>query len=211
MSADELSLKVLTSFPNEMEAMPLVDVLAGRGIRAKAVGGYTAAFSVEIPGCVDVLVSQADLPLAQEILNEYQGHLSRSVSLPFDAGDGSEPPEDDRPLEGATDSEDKPDGDAAAGLRRPFQFSIASLLVLQTCVAVVCGMWKGISAAFLAIVGVGLLLAPVVVFTVWVSSDLGRAREVWREVGRILTVGMAVWLGYAVLRILAELVGAVLS
>jgi hypothetical protein len=54
----------------EEQAALIVAALADAGISAKAQGGLTAGFRVEIPGGVDVFVQRADLDRAREILRE---------------------------------------------------------------------------------------------------------------------------------------------
>lgn len=58
MASDPMSLKALVSVSNEIEASVIIDALADHGIRANAVGGYTACFRAEAPGLVNVLVGQ---------------------------------------------------------------------------------------------------------------------------------------------------------
>ncbi len=66
--------KVLASCRNEFEAGVLVNLLAERGIRARATGEYTAGFRAEAPGDVHVLVRPEDLDQARAILD--QSHTS---------------------------------------------------------------------------------------------------------------------------------------
>lgn len=55
---------------SEIAAGVLVNVLADAGIRATAVGGFTAGFRAEAPGWVEVKVFQRDAERAQEIIAE---------------------------------------------------------------------------------------------------------------------------------------------
>lgn len=62
--------EVLVSVPTEAEAGIVIAALDEEGIRAEAVGGYTAAFVTAVPGTVQVLVHRDDLARAQQILDE---------------------------------------------------------------------------------------------------------------------------------------------
>lgn len=64
--------EVLLSVPTEAEAGIVVAALDEQGIQAEAVGGYTAAFAVGIPGMVQVIVHRDDVARAQQILEELQ-------------------------------------------------------------------------------------------------------------------------------------------
>lgn len=55
---------------SEIAAGVLVNVLADAGIRATAVGGFTAGFRAEAPGWVEVKVFQRDAERAQEVIAE---------------------------------------------------------------------------------------------------------------------------------------------
>ncbi len=55
---------------SEIAAGVLVNVLADEGIRATAVGGFTAGFRAEAPGMVQVKVLQRDAARAKEIIAE---------------------------------------------------------------------------------------------------------------------------------------------
>ncbi|MEM9364953.1 MAG: DUF2007 domain-containing protein [Planctomycetota bacterium] len=69
-SLNDESLVTVASRPDEVSASVLVNVLADEGIRAVCVGGYTAGFRAEAPGCVDVKTLQADSSRARQILSE---------------------------------------------------------------------------------------------------------------------------------------------
>lgn len=58
----------LTSVPTDMEASIILATLETEGIKAVATGGFTAGFKAEAPGRVDVMVAEADLPLAKNTL-----------------------------------------------------------------------------------------------------------------------------------------------
>lgn len=67
-AADAARLCVLTSFPHEAPAGMVVAALEREGIPAEAVGGNAAALRLNAYGWVQVLVREADLPRAQELL-----------------------------------------------------------------------------------------------------------------------------------------------
>ena len=68
--SDDQTLVTVASRPNEVAASILVDVLADAGIRAVAVGGFTANFIAEAPGGVDVQTTQRDAERARQIIAE---------------------------------------------------------------------------------------------------------------------------------------------
>jgi len=70
MSEELDRLEVLTRVRTEVEADLIVRSLQDRGIAAKAVGEFTAAFRAEVPGDVSVLVRHADLARAEAALAE---------------------------------------------------------------------------------------------------------------------------------------------
>jgi hypothetical protein len=65
---------VLATAANTFEAAMIVGSLDARGISAKAVGDYTAAFQVGVASEVQILVRQADLASAQQALSEVRDH-----------------------------------------------------------------------------------------------------------------------------------------
>lgn len=180
-SKGALNLQVLTSFPNEFEASPVLDALRDNGIRAEAVGGYTAGFIAEAPGSVSILVRQADLQAARKILEDIRADLAVIDWATVDVGD-------DGDSEGRGEPE-KAEVDATEH-QQPLQYSITSLLVAQTVVAVVCGLLLGPAAGLIGIVVVAMVVAA----TVYAGSDLHRTRQVWSHFGRVLTIGTAIWL-----------------
>jgi hypothetical protein len=68
MNLDDENLSKLTTVPGEYEATAIVSALEAEGIRATAVGGFTAGFKAEGPGGASVMVLEDDLPRAKEIL-----------------------------------------------------------------------------------------------------------------------------------------------
>jgi hypothetical protein len=74
MDLDAEDLKTLTTVTNEFEASAIVSALEAEGIRATAVGGYTAGFRAEVPGGVSVIVGEADLERAKKVLEELRRH-----------------------------------------------------------------------------------------------------------------------------------------
>lgn len=180
-SKDGSNLQVLTSFPSEFGAGPVVDALKDNGIRSEAVGGYTAGFIAEAPGSVSILVREADLPDARKVLAQIEKELGAIDWESVDVGD-------DEDAIGEAEAE-KAEEDVT-GHREPLQFSIASLLAVQTLIAVVFGLLLGPAAGLVGIVGVAVIVAA----TVYAGSDLQRTRKVWGHFGRAMTVGMVIWL-----------------
>ena len=86
--ADDCSrLVVLARVATELEASAIVGELDARGIRGKAVGGYTASFRAEAPGDVAVVVAAADLGRAKQILNELRESPAEIDWSQVDVGD----------------------------------------------------------------------------------------------------------------------------
>ncbi len=69
-SLDHQSLVTVASRPDEPSAQMLVAVLQDAGIRAIAVGGFTAGFRAEAPGWVRVQVMQPDAAEATRVIGE---------------------------------------------------------------------------------------------------------------------------------------------
>ena len=89
MSDDGMNLEVLVRVPTEVEASVIVGELEARGIRAEAVGGYTASFRAEAPGDVKVLVRSADVEQAQAALKEMRQSEGQTDWSDVDVGDES--------------------------------------------------------------------------------------------------------------------------
>ena len=202
MADDPLSPKVLVSVANEVEAAAVVSALAAHGIRARAVGGYTSGFRAEAPGLVKVVVGQADLARAEKVLVELESERGEVDWSAVDFGDDPSS-QDGEAAPGGADGEPSGEPPPAAPEpdRCPLQFSIAHLLILQTIVSVALAVWRGhqtgllnavvlFAATYFALLAVAVVL--IVAGTVRVASDLNRAREAWRYVGRALTVGCVV-------------------
>lgn len=68
MPEEPSTLELLVRVPTEAEANLIVQLLADRGISARAVGGFTSGFQAEAPGDVAVLVRRGDLAHARDIL-----------------------------------------------------------------------------------------------------------------------------------------------
>ena len=103
MSADPNRLETLISVPGEMEAALIANLLQEHGICAKAVGGYTSGFKAEAPGEASVLVGQADLARAKELLAEIQAELRQIDWSKVDFG-SDRPTKEDRQAYGQGDS-----------------------------------------------------------------------------------------------------------
>jgi len=187
MVADPMSPEVLVSVPDEMEAAAIVDALAEHGIRARAVGGYTSGFRAEAPGDVKVVVGRADMARAEEVLAEIRSEPVEVDWSEVDVGDGLTG--EDEPTEDGTSEDELP----------RFQFSIATLLAVQTIASIGLAAWKSLqgrvsfivafSATYLLFMAVTPLL--IAAGTIGVATDLNRARQAWQYVGRALTVGIA--------------------
>jgi hypothetical protein len=74
MDLNAEDLKTLTTVTNDFQASAIVSALEAEGIRATAVGGYTAGFRAEAPGSVSVIVGEADLERAKKVLEELRRH-----------------------------------------------------------------------------------------------------------------------------------------
>jgi len=87
MDRNSLLVRV-ESVPTEWEASLLVQQLDEEGIRAKAIGGFTAGFLAESPGYVSVIVDSADETRARELVRRYfQRKLGRSTNDPNDTSE----------------------------------------------------------------------------------------------------------------------------
>lgn len=64
------ALKRLATFSSELDASAIVNLLEEHGVKALAVGGFTAGFKAEAPGFVDVMVLEGDLDAASGVLGE---------------------------------------------------------------------------------------------------------------------------------------------
>ncbi len=210
MAADPSSPEVLVSLADEMEAAAIASVLADHGIRARVIGGYTSGFRAEAPGEVRVVVGQADMARAQTVLAEIRDEPAEIDWSRVDCGDDS----------AASDREDGSTGsgsDPPSSGREPaaeeklgrFQFSIATLLVLQTIVSAELAAWSGTYTGVLALVALfGATLVLIVGGTAKMASDLTRTRRVWAYVAvRWLTVALAVLAPLLLVPIVLEVLG----
>lgn len=204
MSADPNRLETLVSVPGEMEAALIANLLQEHGICAKAVGGYTSGFKAEAPGEASVLVGQADLIRAQELLAEIREELRQIDWSKVDFGtEGPSTGDDNRPWDTPAERKVQRFGTASGLDRRRLQFTLAGLLGLQTAVCVVMGFWKGLGAAAFS-----LIFLPTAAFillalgTAGIASDLDRTRRAWRYVGQLLLVGL---IAFAVLVLILQL------
>ena len=212
MDTDPISLQVVTSLTNEMEATVIVNALADHGIRAEAVGGFTAGFKAEAPGEVSVVVGQADAARARKALAEIRREFSEIDWSMVDYS-GDQPPSDrqDPPAGKDTEADDACHREGSEREHRPFQFGIASLLALQAAVSIVLAVWKGLEAGpsgMLVLFGI-VLATPILIIvagTVSIASDLNRARARWGRAVRLLAVGFVViGLPVLILRVLEVL------
>jgi hypothetical protein len=154
---------VLVSAAGEMEAAVILGVLEENGIPARSTGGYTSDFQIGLPSGVCVLVAEKDLARARGLLDEVRREHRESP-----------PPR-----------------------RRRFQYSLAALLVFQAVFAVVLSIWRAFATdapgamLFFGAVFSPMLVAIIAGGTVWIASDLTRARKAWRRVGLLLAVVFA--------------------
>jgi hypothetical protein len=63
-------LVLLTSTPTEMGASIIIAALEDNGIEASMTGNFTAGVLAEVMGWVQVLVPEAELTRAQQVMNE---------------------------------------------------------------------------------------------------------------------------------------------
>ena len=63
-------INVVTTAPNEMEAGIIVAALEREGIKATMSGAETAGFRVGVPGEVQILVAEADLAAARQVVDD---------------------------------------------------------------------------------------------------------------------------------------------
>lgn len=77
----------LTSLPTEVQAMIIVNALKEQGVPATAVGGYTAGFKAESPGWVQVMVTEEDLPVAQNTLTKLKEEIAEIDWSQVDVGE----------------------------------------------------------------------------------------------------------------------------
>ncbi|MCC9644763.1 DUF2007 domain-containing protein [Rhodopirellula sp. JC740] len=68
LDLDDATLVTVAERSNEPAATVLVSILADAGIRAVAVGGFTAGFRAEAPGWVQVKTLERDAEEAKRII-----------------------------------------------------------------------------------------------------------------------------------------------
>jgi len=88
MPADPKNPEVVAKVRNEIEAAAIVTALAAEGIEATTTGEYTSGFRAEAPGQVSVVVRNADLVRAEQILAEFKEHEPDIDWSNVDVGDG---------------------------------------------------------------------------------------------------------------------------
>ncbi|HET6324862.1 MAG TPA: DUF2007 domain-containing protein [Planctomycetaceae bacterium] len=92
MNLDDENLSVLTTVPGEFEATAIVSALEAEGIRAQAVGGFTAGFKAETPAGASVMVLENDLPRAKQILADLR---KEGAGVDWSKVDVDNPPADE--------------------------------------------------------------------------------------------------------------------
>jgi len=189
MTADPMSPKTLAWLANEIEAAMIVNALEEQGIRATAVGGYTSGFRAEAPGGVRVVVAQGDLFRAREVLAEVRREQAE-IAGPEADRDEEEPTEDGE--ERASGLPAGPPAAASPPKRRAFQYSLGTLVALQTIVSVALAMRTGLRADALTAVAIfGTMLGVAILCIVPITSGPTRTRAAWARVGRVLVPGFA--------------------
>ncbi|KLU01955.1 hypothetical protein RISK_006139 [Rhodopirellula islandica] len=78
---DDATLVTVAERPTEPAAAVLVNILADVGIRAVAVGGFTAGFAAEAPGWVQVKTFERDAAKAREIIAQIKSEPLESDSF----------------------------------------------------------------------------------------------------------------------------------
>lgn len=94
---DNAKLVTVAERPSEGAASVLVAVLQDAGIRATAIGGFTAGFRAEAPGWVRVQTLECDADRAREILSGVNMELPESFDQPLDESDPSSESSSDGP------------------------------------------------------------------------------------------------------------------
>jgi hypothetical protein len=205
MTADPMSPKTLVWLANELEAAMIVNALEDQGIRATAVGGYTSGFRAEAPGGVRVVVARGDLVRAREVLAEARREQAEIAGAEADRDEEEPHDGEGRPSGGPA----TPPGAASPRKRRPFQYSLGTLVALQTILCVALAIYRGfrVGADVVSLVVlVGTTLALVILGTVWIASDMTRARTTWARVGRVLVPGFAVVVLLELILVVVEIV-----
>ncbi len=83
-------LRVLWETPNDAYAAIVAEALEGEGLEAVVSGGAAANFTVGVPGWVQVLVAEADLPVAQNTLAKLKDEMSHIDWSQVDVGEPEE-------------------------------------------------------------------------------------------------------------------------
>ena len=87
--------------------------------------------------------------------------------------------------------------------RRRFQFSLASLLVLQALVSLALGLWKGLGwPVVLSIVLFGTMFTSTVAGTVWIAGEWDRSAQLARMAAKGSALIALLATAVAVLRLL---------
>lgn len=207
MSTDATRLKTLLSVPNELEAAMIVNALEEHGIRARMAGAASAGFRAEAPGDVAILVAQDLVEHAREVLAGLDRGDTEVDWSQVDVGEPEEPFEESAPREPSEEdaAEDAADDVGTSPFAdRPFQFTLATLLIVQTALCIALSMWS-VHPAFLIVATTLIgLFSLATVGTIWIALHPQRARVRWRYIGRWLTLGMAAVIFLELLAIVAH-------
>jgi hypothetical protein len=178
-------LEILLRTPDEMEAAMIAGVLADHGIRSRTEGGYTSNFRARGPGTVRILVAQADLVQARELLDQT---IRDSRQVDWDAVDVLDP----TPL-GEDEAETPLTSESAqpAPAKSTLQYSLGFLVLVQTLLCILFAAWRielGGGVWVIGLLGFSLVSLGVC-GTVYIAHDLGRFRDRWPILGRPLMFG----------------------
>jgi hypothetical protein len=85
-----------------------------------------------------------------------------------------------------------------------FQYSLGLLVLLQTALCAGLALWRIVFGGELVMILLLLgCLSIVITGTIRIATDLDRARQVWRPVGRVLALAIGIY-------VLAQILGAAL-
>jgi hypothetical protein len=170
--ADSDRLEVLYRTPDEMGAAMIAGVLEEHGIRSTTTGGYTSGFRAEAPGELGILVASADLSHARTLLARV---LRERHPIDWSVVDFKDPtPVHSEELEGPPGVEDNP------AIRPALQFSLRTLVVIQTALCVVFALWHMLGGGETAAVLFVLLLFSLAISgTIYIARNFGRVSEYW--------------------------------
>ncbi len=173
MSAVSDHLEVLYRTPDEVEAAMIADLLREHGIRSSTTGGYTLGFRAEAPGELGILIAGADLPVARGLLEQ---HLRESQPVDWSTVDCQDPTSAD-----ANEAEDQYDGETPPASSAKFQFSLGTLVLIQTGLCVVLAFWHLVGGGEVAALLLCLVLFSLALSgTIYIATHFGHFSNYWR-------------------------------